>query len=162
MSVLLLKPFWHILFTYLKAWLVSTHRCGRLLYITGSFCKVYFSDPHQGYTAVWHWNGAPTRAQLFSLSCWMPFIPDNYSPAMLQWPCSLYPASPVWMTADKSPGLLLASRHYVIPLQGSVLLAKKPTTTRALKNQAEASIKLPISCSNISSDNLLTTKLSLF
>lgn len=31
----------------------------------------------------------------FSLSCQMPFIRDNYSPAMLQWPCSLYPASPV-------------------------------------------------------------------
>ena len=25
------------------------------------------------------------------------------------WPWRLYPASPVWMTADKSPGLLLAS-----------------------------------------------------
>lgn len=29
--------------------------------------------------------------------------------AMSWWPCCLYPASPVWMTADKSPGLLLAS-----------------------------------------------------
>lgn len=28
---------------------------------------------------------------------------------MLRWPCSLYPASTVWMTADKSPWLLLAS-----------------------------------------------------
>lgn len=29
--------------------------------------------------------------------------------ARLWWPCRLHPASSVWMTADKSPGLLLAS-----------------------------------------------------
>lgn len=38
------------------------------------------------------------QSSISLLSCAMPW-----------WPCRPYPASPVWMTADKSPGLLLAS-----------------------------------------------------
>lgn len=45
--------------------------------------------------AIYSWQLQPT---IRLLSC-----------AMLQWPCSLYPASPGRMTADKSPGLLLAT-----------------------------------------------------
>lgn len=76
--------------------------------------------------------------------------------AALWWPCRLYPASPEWMTADESPGLLLASPPLCNSTAGSMLLAIKPAATRALKTQAQTLAKLPLSSCNISSDILLT------
>lgn len=63
-----------------------------------------------------HWNSASTSAQRLSPALLEAIYSWQLQPsimllswAMLWWPCSLYPASPVWMTADKSSGLLLAS-----------------------------------------------------
>lgn len=50
-------------------------------------------------------------------------------------------------------------RHYVIPLQGSLLLAMKHTATRALKTQTQTLAKLPLSSGDITSAMLLTEEI---
>lgn len=93
----------------------------------------------------------------------MPFFLNNYSPVLgfCPVPCRGGLAACIqlllceWQLI-KALGFCWRHHHYVIPLQGSVLLAMKPTATRALKTQAQTLTKLPSSSSNISSDILLT------
>lgn len=113
-----------------------------------------------------HWNNASTSASLSTASllpCKMPFIPNNYSLVLgfCPVPCCgglaaciqllLYEWQPI-----KALDFCWRHHHHVIPLQGSMLLAMKPTTKRALKTQTQTLVILPLGSSNISSDILLT------
>lgn len=88
----------------------KSHTCclSRYMFIPGA----KLSKSREQYRSVYHCIN--TIVSLWPLQ--MPFFSRQFhfnirllSCATLWWPCCLYPASPVWMTADKSPVLLLTS-----------------------------------------------------
>lgn len=97
-----------------------------------------------------HWNSSSTSAQRLSDLVRCPFFPDNYSPVLgfCPVPCCGGLAARIqlllceWQLI-KALGFCWRHHHYVIPLQGSVLLAMKPTATRALKTEAQAAPNCP-------------------
>lgn len=110
-----------------------------------------------------HGSSASTSSHFLSDLVRCHFFHDNYSPVLgfCPVPCRGGLAACIqlllceWQLI-KALGFCWHQRHYVIPLQGSVLLAMKPTATRALKTQAQTLAKLPLSSRDISSDILLT------
>lgn len=122
--------------------------------------------PFQMKATLWfcHWNSASTLPQHLSDLVRCP-SPRQLQPRIKLLSCAT--AMPVDLAA--SVQLLLCEwqlikalglhRHYVIPLQGSVLLAMKHTATRALKTQAPNLAKLALSSRGISSDMLLREKM---
>lgn len=100
---------------------------------------------------------------LYLWPCKMPFFPDNYGPVLGFCPVP----SPTGLDACiqlllrewqliKASGFCWHHSHCVISLQGSVLLALKPTATRALNTHTHTLTKLPLSSRDNPSDILLT------
>lgn len=71
---------------------------------------------------------------------------------------ALLPSSSLscWMTANKSPGLLLASPSLCNSTAGECAFSYEAHCHQALKTQAQTAAKLPWSSGDISSDILLT------
>lgn len=123
-----------------------------------SQCILWFKT--KATALLCHWNNAATSPQRLSDLVRCCFFLYNNSLALGFCPRCGGLASIQLLLCEwqliKALSFCWRHHHYVIPLQGSVLLAMKPTVTRALKTQAQTLAKLPSSSRDISSDILLT------